>query len=298
MFNIYEQVDRNKKRSFIVIVAFIIFVLLVSFILSKTSGYGNEVLILGLFFSSLMSFGSFWHSDKIILAMSNAKPAFKKEFYDYYTVTENLSIAAQIPMPKLYVINDPSPNAFATGRDPNHSSICVTTGLLKKLDRTELEGVIGHEISHIRNYDTRLMSIVVILVGMITLLSDWFLRGIRMKRRDRDEEFNDGVVFVAGIITALFAPLIAQLIKFAISRRREFLADANSAMLTRYPEGLIRALKKISNDNEILGVSNRAMAHLYFVNPLNGKKITNWIDNLFNTHPPVEERIKALQGLV
>jgi len=301
VINIYEQVDRNKKRSAFIIIVFVIFIVGVAYILGRATGYGSGWVGGALIFSGLMSFSSYYWSDKIILGISGAKPANKKEFFNFYTVTENLCLGSQLPIPNLYVINDSAPNAFATGRDPNHAVVCVTTGLLEKLKRTELEGVIGHELSHIRNYDTRLMSLVSILVGMVALLGDWFLRngrwGVRVRDRDREGESLGAIMFILAIIMALLAPFIAQLIQLAISRRREFLADASSAMLTKYPEGLISALRKISADREPLEAANRATAHLYIVNPLKGKEVAGWMANLFNTHPPVRERIEALQGL-
>jgi len=303
MLNVYEQVDRNKTKSFLIMILFVLFVSFVAYILGKASGYGSSWVGVALIFSGLMSFGSYYWSDKIILGISKAKPATKKEYFNFYTVTENLCLGAGIPMPKLYVIKDSAPNAFATGRDPDHSVICATTGLLEKLNRSELEGVIGHELSHIRNYDTRLMSIVSILVGMIALLSDWFLRnsrwgvGVRTRDSDKDEGSLGALLFLVGIIMALLAPFIAQLIQLAISRRREFLADSSSALLTKYPDGLISALQKIASDQEPLEVANRATAHLYIVNPLKGKEFSGWLANLFNTHPPIEERIKALRGI-
>lgn len=300
MINVYEQVDRNKRRSTIIMVLFVVFIAAFAWVLSRALGYGPGMVGVAFIFAGFFSFSSYWWGDKIILAISGARPADKRKDFNFFTVAENLSMAAQIPMPKLYVIDDSAPNAFATGRDPNHAVVCATTGLLAKLDRTELEGVVAHEFSHVQNYDTRLMSVVAILVGMVTLLADWFLRGMRFGGRDRDErEGNIGVIlFLIGIILALLSPLIAQLIQLAISRRREFLSDASAVMLTRYPEGLSRALEKISKDKEVLEVANKATAHLYIVNPLKGQRFVGWFSNLFNTHPPVEERIKALREMV
>jgi len=214
-------------------------------------------------------------------------------------VVENLCLAAHLPKPKLYVIEGLAPNAFATGRDPQHAVICATTGLLSKLDRSELEGVIGHELSHIKNYDIRLMSIVTILVGMISLIADWFIRSIygRGGRNERRENNGQTFFLVIAFILALLSPLIARLIQLAISRKREFLADASSVMLTRYPEGLTRALEKISRDKEPLAAANTATAHLYIVNPLRGQKLAGWFVRLFNTHPPIKDRIKALKEM-
>jgi len=300
MINVYELQDSNKRRSSIVIAAFIVFVLVVGWGFAQLFDYGPGAIGIALIFAGLMSFASYWWGDKIILTLSGARPADRKRDFQFFTVAENLAMAAQIPMPKLYVIEDSAPNAFATGRDPQHAVVCATTGLLQKLDRTELEGVVAHEISHIKNYDTRLMSIVTILVGMITLLSDWFLRGINFGRgrREKEEGSLGAILFLLGISLALLSPLIAKLMQLALSRRREFLADASAVMLTRYPEGLARALEKIAADKEPLEVANKATAHLYIVNPLkNFHSGVGWFANLFNTHPPAEERIRILREM-
>lgn len=294
MLNVYEQIDRNKKRSFLVMVFFIAFIAFVAWILGEALEYGPGFIGVALIFSGVMSFSSYYFSDKIILTLSRARPASRQEHFNFYTVVENLSMAAQIPKPKLYVIEDSAPNAFATGRDPKHAVVCATTGLLEKLDRSELEGVIAHELSHVKNFDIRLMSLVTVLVGMVTLLADWFLRGTRGRKREK----GSALLFFIAIFLALLSPLIANLIKLVISRRREFLADAGSAMLTRYPQGLVSALQKLAADREPLEVANKATAHLYIVNPLkNLHKGVGWFASLFNTHPPVEERIKALEAM-
>jgi len=300
MINVYEQVDRNKRRSSIIMVLFVVFITLIAWVLAQVLGYGPGMVGIALVVAGMMSFASYWWSDKIILTISGARPADKKRDFHFFTVTENIAMAAQIPRPKLYVIEDSAPNAFATGRDPENAVVCVTTGLLEKLDRTELEGVVAHELSHIRNYDTRLMSIVTVLVGMITLLADWFLRGMRFRTKERDRQGGSlgAVLFVVGIILVLLSPLIARLMQLAISRRREHLADASAVMLTRFPEGLARALEKIAADKEPLEVANKATAHLYITNPLkNRHDRIGWFASLFNTHPPVEERIKALKEM-
>lgn len=299
MINVYELQDKNRRRSAVVIALFVIFVFLVAWIFAKVLDYGPGFVGFALIFAGLSSFASYWWGDKIILTISGARPAERERDFNFYTVAENLAIASQIPMPKLYVIEDSAPNAFATGRDPQHAVVCVTRGLLDKLNRSELEGVIAHEISHIRNYDTRLMSIVTVLVGMVTLLGDWFLRGARFGGKKEKEEGNFGAfLFLLGITLAFLSPLIAQLIQLAISRRREFLADSSAVMLTRYPEGLARALEKIAADPEPLEVANKATAHLYIINPLkNLKSAAGWFANLFNTHPPVEERIRILREM-
>jgi len=300
MINVYELQDSNKRRSAVVIAVFIVFVLVVGWIFARFFDYGPGAIGKALIFAGLISFASYWWGDKIILTLSRARPADKERDFHFFTVAENLAMVAQIPMPKLYVIEDSSPNAFATGRDPQHAIVCATSGLLQKLDRTELEGVVAHEISHVKNYDTRLMSIVTILVGMITLLSDWFLRGINFgrERREKEEENLGIILFLLGIFLALLSPLIAKLMRLALSRRREFLADASAVMFTRYPEGLARALEKIAADKEPLEAANKATAHLYIVNPLkNIHSGVGWFANLFNTHPPVEERIRILRKM-
>ena len=260
-------------------------------------GYDLSFVGIALIISGVISFASYYYSDQIILTISGARPATRKEFFDFYTVAENLAMADSLPMPKLYVIDDTAMNAFATGRDPEHAVVCATTGLLNRLNRSEIEGVVAHELSHVKNYDIRLMGIVTILVGMITLLADILLR-TRIRGGKRDNEGNLGaILFIAGIVMALLSPIIAQLIQLAISRRREFLADASGAKLTRFPEGLASALEKISLDKEPLEAANKATAHLYIANPLkNHHDSIGWFSGLFNTHPPVSERLKALRG--
>ncbi|MBI2008073.1 M48 family metallopeptidase [Candidatus Amesbacteria bacterium] len=240
MVNVYESVSANKRKSALVIVGFTLFILLASYFISRGLaayyGYyssGFELTGIALVISGIMSFISYYWSDKIILGLSDARPADRKRDFNFYTVTQNLCLAASLPEPKLYVIDDSAMNAFATGRDPAHAVICATTGILGKLDRTELEGVIGHELSHVANYDTRLMSVVTVLVGLITLLGDWFLRASFFGRssHDRDDKGAGAIFIVMGLLFALLSPIIAQLIQLAISRRREFLADASSATI-------------------------------------------------------------------
>ncbi len=310
MINIYEAQSANKIKSTIIIVCFFVFVALAIYVLSQAFGLymgyepgGLGMVGMAFIISGLMSFGSYWFSDKIVLAISSAKPADRKKNFDFYTVAENLAIGEGLPKPKLYVIDDSAPNAFATGRDPEHAVICATTGLLDKLNRTELEGVFAHELSHVKNYDTRLQSIVAVMVGLVALLGDWFLRMRWVgggKSRDRDEGNIGAIIMVLGIIFAILSPIIAQLIQLAISRRREFMADAGSIEITRQPSGLIAALEKISADQEPLEAANKATAHLYIVNPLKGKGqgTVGWFANLFNTHPPISERIKVLKAMV
>jgi len=308
MINIYEAIDANKRKSAIVIIAFVLFVTLAVYVLSQSFsvylGYqpgGLGIVGMAFIISGLMSIGSYYFSDKIVLGISGAKPASRKENFDFYTVVENLSIAAGIPKPKLYVIDDTAPNAFATGRDPKHAVICATTGLLDKLNRTELEGVVAHEMSHIKGYDIRLAGIVAVLVGIVALLGDWFLRFSWRGRRSSDRRANqlDAIFLLLGLLFAILAPIIAKLIQLAISRRREFMADAGAVSITRQPQGLISALSKISKDTEPLEVANKATAHFYIVNPFKGKVhgALGWFSGLFNTHPPVSERIKTLKQM-
>ena len=300
MLNIYEQVDANKRKSALIIVLFITFIASVAYVLARALGFDSLSFIgWALVLSGLMSFASYYWSDKIILNLSGARPASRKTDFHFYTVTENLCLAAQLPLPKLYVIDDTAMNAFATGRDPQHAVVVATTGILGKLNRTELEGVVAHELSHIRNYDIRLMSVVTVLVGVVTLLADWFLRMTYWGRRSRDDREGSqitAVFMLLGFVLALLSPLIANLIKLAVSRRREFLADASGAALTKYPEGLASALEKLAADHEPLEAANKATAHLYIVNPLkNLHSGIGWFAGLFNTHPPIQERIKALR---
>lgn len=298
MLNIYENVDRNKRNSVVIVMGFILFVVGVTYVMTRALGFGLDVVGIALIFSGIGSFLSYYYSDRIILGISGARPATKSKDFHFYTVTENLVQAARIPMPRLYVIEDTAMNAFATGRDPQHAVVVATTGILERLNRTELEGVIAHELSHIRNYDIRLMSIVAVLVGLVALLADWFLRiSFLGKNRDREAGQIQAVFAILGLVFAVLSPLVAQLIQLAISRRREFFADASGAALTKYPEGLASALEKMSRDKEPLEAANKATAHMYIVNPLrNVHGAVGMFANMFNTHPPVEERIRALRG--
>jgi len=306
--NIYEVQKSNKIKSAVVVALFVVFVALATYVLAKAMSiyFGYEPGQLGfvgvaLIVSGISSFVGYYFSDQIVLGISGARPADRKKDFLFYTVAENIAIGAGIPVPKLYVIADSAPNAFATGRDPAHAAVCATSGLLEKLNRTELEGVVAHEITHVRNYDTRLMSVVSVMVGLVALLGDWLLRATWFggRRNNNDRDSGSSIFLVLGIVFAILSPIIGQLIQLAISRRREFFADAGSVELTRQPSGLISALTKISADSEPLEVANKATAHLYISNPFKGKKQggVSWFANLFNTHPPIAERIKILKGM-
>ncbi|MFC1629833.1 M48 family metallopeptidase [Patescibacteria group bacterium] len=256
------------------------------------------ILIGAVVFSIIMSFSSYWYSDKIVLAMSKAKLIEKKDNPELYRLVENLCITAGLSFPRVYIIQEPQPNAFATGRDAEHAVVAVTQGLLEKLDRTELEGVIAHELAHIGNKDMLLGTVVVVLVGIVALLSDWFLRITFYGGGKRDKKGKAGaILLVLGIVGAILAPIVAKLVQLSISRKREFLADASGALLTRYPDGLARALEKISQDPNPLKSANKATVHLYIDNPFRGDKKTSWFNKLSMTHPPVEERVAALRGM-
>jgi heat shock protein HtpX len=290
---IYTNIDSNKRRTVFLIIFFLIFIIGLGWAL----GYIFNIfwiLPLAVFIAVFQALISYYYSDSITLAISKAIQVPRKEPYlELHRIVENLAITAGIPKPKIYLINDTAINAFATGRDPKHSSITLTAGALERLDKNELQGVISHEMSHIGNYDIRLMTIVVVLVGVVALISDFFLRSLWFRGNRRDNNQAGLILLIIGIALAILAPLAATLIQLAISRKREFLADANGALLTRYPEGLASALEKISHDQEPLEVANRATAHLYIANPFKGRKVSN----LFSTHPPIEERIKALQEM-
>jgi heat shock protein HtpX len=243
-----------------------------------------------------MAFFTYYYSDTIVLKISRTRPATHEENTYLDNTVDGLAIAAGIPKPKIYVIDDTAPNAFATGRDPQHAVICVTTGLMQKMNRAELEGVLAHEMSHIGNYDIRFMMLVTVMVGLIALLSDWMLRSFWWGGGRKDNDSKLGLVLlVLAIIMAILAPLIAMLMQLALSRKREYLADASAAILTRYPEGLASALEKLEKDKEPLEAANKATAHLYIVNPLNDHK--SFLNNLFNTHPPLAERVKRLRAM-
>lgn len=294
MATIYNQADRNTRLTWVYITGFLVFVIGVGYVFAGAMG-SSAILYGAVIFSVVMSFGSYWWSDKIVLSMSGAKEVTHDNARDLYHMVENLCITAGLPVPKIYIIEDTAMNAFATGRDPKHGVICLTTGIIDRLEKSELEGVIAHELSHIGNRDILLSTVVVVLVGFITLLADWFRHWAFFghKGDDRDRGQLGIILMVVAIVLSILAPFAAMLMQLAISRKREFLADADGALLTRYPEGLASALEKISKDTEPLEAANRATAHLFIANPFKGKKMMK----LFMTHPPIEERVAALRGI-
>ncbi|OGE37618.1 zinc metalloprotease HtpX [Candidatus Daviesbacteria bacterium RIFCSPHIGHO2_02_FULL_39_8] len=296
----WDHVSGNIFKTWVIMFLFSLFTVAVVYIIARGFGYG-EVGGLGivgfvLIMAGIMNFVSYFWSDKIVLGVSGAKPIKKEDNPEVYRIVENLCIAAGLPLPKIYIIDDTATNAFATGRDPKHAAIAFTKGILQKLNKQELEGVTAHELSHVGNRDTLLMAVVSVLVGTIALLADFFLRSMFYGGRDREGRGNQLFVILA-IVAAILAPIVATLIQLAVSRRREFLADASGVLLTRYPQGLASALQKISGDREPLEVANRGTAHLYIVNPLKGQDAKQWLAGLFNTHPPIEMRIKALREM-
>ncbi|OGD92968.1 zinc metalloprotease HtpX [Candidatus Curtissbacteria bacterium RIFCSPHIGHO2_01_FULL_41_44] len=278
------------------------FVTFVVYIFTQALGFEGPSALgfsgIALIIAGIMNFVAYYTSDKMVMAVSAARQIQKKDNPMLFRTVENLCIAAGLPTPKIYIIDDTAPNAFATGRDPKHAAIAFTTGILSKLYRLELEGVTAHELSHVGNYDTRLMTIVSILVGTVALLADFFFRLTFYSRRERDRNSGNGIFLALGLVMAILAPIVAMLIQLAISRKREFLADASGALLTRNPDGLADALLKIAADKEPLEVANKATAHLYIVNPLkNHKDAVGWFAGLFQTHPPIQERVKALRAM-
>jgi len=293
MATLYTYAESNTRKTFALITFFLLLLIFIGWLFSYVLDSPIIIWIVSAF-SIFTSIGSYWFSDKIVISMTGAKPIQKQDNPEIYRLVENLCIAAGLPLPKIYILNESQPNAFATGRDANHAVIAVTTGLLEKLEKTELEGVIAHELSHIGNKDMLLQTIVVVFAGIIAALSRTFLRiGLRGGGGDRKK----GGLILLAVIAAILAPLAATLIRLAISRKREFLADASGALLTRYPEGLARALEKISADPNPLKVASPSTAHLFISSPFKDEEKKHWLTGLFMTHPPIEERIKALRDL-
>jgi heat shock protein HtpX len=295
----YEQIASNKRKSFFLILFFLALIFALAWVFEELTNMGPYGLVLAAVIAIALTFGSYYSSDKIVLAISKAKPVEKKDYPYLYNVVEGLAIAAGLPKPRCYIIDDTAPNAFASGRNPKNSVIVVTKGLLQKLNRVELEGVIAHEMSHIKNYDVLVQTLAVVMVGIVALLSDWILRTFLWGGRRRRSSSGGGnaaaIIIVVGLVLAVLSPIVSQLIRLAVSRKREFLADANGAFLTRYPPGLASALKKLAADREPLEAANKATAHLYIVNPL--KDIKGSVNKLFSTHPPIEERVAALEKM-
>lgn len=298
MSPIYDQISANRRRTVILVTVFVLLIGLLGWVYGEYSGYGLVATVPAVVFAIIFSTFSYWGGDSIALWTAGAKPIEKKDAPELYRLVENLSIAAGLPMPKIYVMPDPGINAFATGRDPAHASVAVTAGALQKLEKTELEGVLAHELSHVRNYDIRYMLLVAILVGALVLLAAWLRRTIfwgNGRRRNDRESGGNGIFLLVGLLLAILAPLMAELIKLAVSREREYLADASGALLTRYPAGLAGALEKIQRDNEPLDHASEGTAHLYFSNPFGN--LNSRVSNLFSTHPPIEERVKRLREM-
>jgi len=296
MATLYTEQSKNVSRTWLLMSLFFIIVIGIGFFVSQY--YGNpNILYFFVIFAIFMNFFSYWYSDKIALSINHARQIQKGDNPELWNIVENLSITAGLPMPRLYIIDDPAPNAFSTGRDKKHAAVAITTGLLSKLEKSELEGVMAHELSHIGNRDILLSTVVTVLVGVVVLLADWFMRWTFWgggRRSNNDNNSQAQLIFtIVAIVFSILAPLFAYLMQLAISRRREYLADTNGALLTRYPEGLARALEKLSADTEPLEVANRATSHLYIVSPFKGGQMRE----LFSTHPPLEKRIKALRDL-
>ena len=299
MASLYTQKDKNIRKTWLFMTLFLVFVIGVGWVFAQVFG-SSLILYIAIILALFINFLSYWYSDKIVLKISRAQLASERDFQELHRLVENLSITSGLPKPRIYIIDEAQPNAFATGRDPEHAVVAVTRGLVESLNRSELEGVLSHEMSHIGNRDMLLCTVVVVMAGFVAILSDFFLRwtwfgGLRSRSREGNQA--QALLMAIALALAILAPIAAMLIRLAISRKREFLADASGALLTRYPQGLISALKKIAAYPRSARVATKATASLYFANPFRGKKAQSWLARLFLTHPPIEERIKALQGL-
>lgn len=288
---ILESVKKNKISSFFIVSLFIIVIMVGVYAVCMYNDLGVYSIPIALVFAIVPTIISYYNCDKMVLAINHARPATREQDLQLSVILENLCIASGLPKPKLYVIEDKSPNAFATGRNPQNAVICVTTGLLEKLDKYELEGVVAHEMAHIKNYDILLSTVVSVFVGFVVILSDWFSR-FTFRKNNNSENKSNGIMAIIAIVFLILSPLFATLMQLAISRKREFLADATSVEFTRNPDGLISALKKISEDNTVLNVANRSTAHMYITNPFKDKR-----KDLWSTHPSIERRIDALKGI-
>ena len=298
--DLYAQRASNIRRTWALVAGFLAMAIAVGYAFSWYY-QDSSILYFAVIAAIATNFYAFWASDKLVLSLNHARPATREEFFDFYTVTENLCITAGLPMPKLYVIDDPAPNAFATGRDEKHAVVCATTGLLALMTRSELEGVIGHELSHVKNRDILLMTVTVVLAGFVAILANLFLRLSFWGAGRRDDRNDNALLMILAVIGIILAPLAAKLIELAVSRRREYLADASSALLTRYPDGLASALRKIGGYAAPMRSANLATAHLFIGDPFGAKEgggTSGWVERLFSTHPPIEDRVKALMGSV
>jgi len=296
MANLYTHKDSNIRKTWFLLTAVFVLVIGLGWLFSQIL-QSPGILYGAIVLSIVMNITSYWYSDKIALAMSGARPIARDENVRLWRIVENLCITAGLPLPPLYVMHSPQINAFATGRDATHAAVAVTTGALERLDDNELQGVLAHELSHIGNRDMLVSTVVVVLAGLISIMADWFLRFTFWGRSRDDNRSGNALVLAFGILAAILAPLAATLIRLAVSRKREFLADASGALLTRYPEGLARALEKIGNDEVPLRTAHNATAHLFISNPFRGRERTSWFAKLFVTHPPVQERIRILRGM-
>lgn len=299
----YEQIASNRRRTIGLLLAFLVLVVAIGVAFDVALGFGGIAVVIAVALSIGMSIGSYIWSDRVALAMSHARPADPEQYRRYHNIVEGLSIGAGIPKPRLYVVEDPAPNAFATGRNPEHAAIAVTTGLLEKMDRIELEGVLAHELSHVKNYDILVSTITVVLVGVVALLADFALRflfwgGAGHRAESRKGRGPASIIGLVGIVLIILAPIVARLMHFAVSRRREALADFSAIQVTRYPPGLISALEKLRDDTAVVHSGSRATAHLWIESPLDRKESRGaWLNRLFDTHPPLEHRIEALKEL-
>ena len=297
MATLYTQQSKNVRKTWFLMAMFFAIVIAIGYFLNWY--YGNPLIMyVAIGFALFMNIASYWWSDKLVIKMTGAKEADPREHYDLIKVVENLSITAGLPMPKVYFVEDPAPNAFATGRDPKHAVVAATTGLLAILDRTELEGVMAHELSHVGNRDMLVSTVAVVLAGFVAIVADMFMRSMLWGGNDRDNKAG-AILLIVGIVGIILAPIAGQMIQMAVSRKREYLADASGALLTRYPEGLASALEKISHYPYAMQRTSHATAHLFISDPFGGQKrsLRSKMNSLFQTHPPAEERIRILRGL-
>ncbi|MBM5789924.1 zinc metalloprotease HtpX [Candidatus Parcubacteria bacterium] len=292
----YSQITANKRKTWALIFLFTVVILALGWIFGQWYGDAQLGIVLAVIVATVMTLFSYYQGDRVALGVAGAKEVNKQQAPELYRMVETLAITAGIPTPRVYLMEDPSANAFATGRDPKHASVAVTTGLLTLMDKSELEGVLAHELSHVKNYDIRVMTLVVVLVGIVILLSDWMLRSLWFRGGDRDNKAA-GVLLLIGLVLAILSPIFAELIKLAVSRSREYLADASGALLTRYPEGLARALQKIATHDQPMKRANHATAHLFLANPFDPHVTKKKFERLFSTHPPIEERIARLRTI-